>query len=259
MPITLNPHEKLVHITSPTTTVTIQELVNTIRDWEDELENLSFIKVIDAVGKADLGSSVYTAITMTLSSTWQIQFWNGVTVGIVKDGNIVGGVGGTPLKPTGGPDTLIINNQVGGVITVTGSGVTEQDKLDIADRVWDEDITTHTTIDTTADYVTKILEDTGTTVPGLIAALNDLSNADINAQVADVLKVDTITEMSQGAPPTPPTMEQVLNYLYVMMRNKNEQTSTEHSIYDDAGTTKLFKAGTTDDGTTFTKEEYETG
>ena len=259
MAISLTPSTKIINITSPTDTVTIQELVNAIRDWEDELENMSYAKVIDAVGKADLGSSVYTAITMTLSDTWQIQFWNGVTVGIVKDGNIVGGVGGMPLKLTGGPDTLIINNQVGGVITVTGSGVTEQDKLDIADRVWDEDITGHTTIDSTADYVTKILEDTGTTVPGLITALNDLSNADINAQVADVLKVDTITEMSQGVPPTPPTMEQVLNYLYVMMRNKNEQTSNEHSVYDDAGTTKLFKATTSDDGTTFTKEEYESG
>ena len=259
MAISLNPLTKLIEITSPTTTVTIQELVNTIRDWEDELENLSYEQVIDAVGKADLGSSVYTAITMTLSSTWQIHYWNGVTLGIIKDGNLVGGIGGEPIKPTGGPDTILVINQVGGTIAVTASGITEQDKLDIADRVWDEDITGHTTIDTTADYVTKILEDTGTTIPGLIAALNDLSNTDINNQVADVLKVDTITEMSQGAPPTPPTMEQVLNYLYVMMRNKNEQTSGEHSVYDDAGTTKLFKAGTTDDGTTFTKEEYESG
>jgi hypothetical protein len=259
MAISLAPFSEIIHITTPTDTTTIQELVNTIREWEAELHNLSYDKVIDAEGKSDVGSSVFTAITMKLSSAWQIQFWSGVTFGTVEGGNLVGGVGDKPIKATGGPDTILVINQVGGTIAVTGSGVTDQDKLDIADAVWDEDITTHAVLDSTADYVTKILEDTGTTVPGLIAALNDLSNADINAQVADVLKVDTITEMSQGVPPTPPTMEQVLNYLYVMMRNKNEQTSSEHSVYDDAGTTKLFKATTSDDGTTFTKEEYESG
>lgn len=145
MAIVLNSVTKIISITTPTTEVTIQELVNTIRDWEDELENLSFKKVIDAVGKADLGGSVYTAITMTLSDLWQIQFWNGVTIGIVKGGNLVGGVSGNPIKATTGSDTIIVNNQVGGTISVTGSGITEQDKLDISDRVWDEQTSGHMT------------------------------------------------------------------------------------------------------------------
>ena len=155
MAITLNPITKIVHITSPTDTVTIQELVNTIRDWEDELENMSYAKVVDAVGKADLGSSVYTAITMTLSSTWQIQFWSGVTLGTVKDGNLVGGVSGEPIKATGGSDTIVVINQVGGTIAVSGSGVTPQDKIDIAELAWDEDLSTHTTPGTSGDIVTK--------------------------------------------------------------------------------------------------------
>jgi len=82
---------------------------------------------------------------------------------------------------------------------------------------------------------------------------------EINAEVADVLKIDTVAEMSQGAPPATPTMEQILNYLYRKFRNKTETTSTEDAVYDNAGTTKLFKATISDNGTTFTKGEYESG
>ena len=157
MAILLNGITKIVSITSPTTEVTIQQLVNAIREWEDNYEEgMLYKKVIDAVGKADLGGSVYTAITMTLSSDWQIQFWAGVTLGFVKAGNLVGGVGDVPIKATGGSDTIVVLNQVGGIIAVSGSGITEQDKLDIADRVWDETTTGHDTSDTFGKYTMDI-------------------------------------------------------------------------------------------------------
>lgn len=120
MAIELNSLTKTIQITSPTTTVTIQELVDTIRDWEDELAHMSIPRVIDAVGKADLGGSVFTAITLTLSADWQIQFWNGVGIGFIQDGTLVGGVGGTPIKPTGGSDTILLTNQVGGTVALSG-------------------------------------------------------------------------------------------------------------------------------------------
>lgn len=39
---------------------------------------------------------------------------------------------------------VIPNNSAGGQIITAGSGVTEQDKLDIADRVWDTDTSSYT-------------------------------------------------------------------------------------------------------------------
>ena len=149
MGISLDASTKIVSITSPTTSVTVQELVNTIRDWEDEQENLAYAHVIDAVGKADLGGGVTTGITMTLSALWQIQFWNGVTRGTLKDGNIVGGVGGVPIKNTGGNDTIL---QLGAVATTIAEGDAET----IADAVWDEDLTTHTTSKSAGWFVKKI-------------------------------------------------------------------------------------------------------
>lgn len=81
----------------------------------------------------------------------------------------------------------------------------------------------------------------------------------VNDQVVDVIRTDTTSEMSQGAPPVDPTIEEMLAYPYFKMRNKQETTSSEDAIYDDAGTTKLFKSAISDDGTTFTKQEYGTG
>ena len=82
---------------------------------------------------------------------------------------------------------------------------------------------------------------------------------EVNNQVVDVIRTDTTSEMSQGAPPVDPTIEEMLAYIYFRLRNKRETTSAEDAIYDDAGTTKLFKAVIDDDGTTFTKDEYVSG
>ena len=60
----------------------------------------------------------------------------------------------------------------------------------IADAVWDEALSGHTTAGSAGKALadietdaTAILEDTATTIPALIAALNDLSEAQVNAQV----------------------------------------------------------------------------
>ena len=134
MGISMDASTKIVSITSPTTSVTVQELVNAIRDWEDEQENMAYAHVIDAIGKDDLGGGMTTGITMTLSSLWQVQFWNGVTRGTLKGGNVVGGVGGVPIKNTGGNDTIL---QLGAVATTIAEGDAEA----IADAVWDEPLT----------------------------------------------------------------------------------------------------------------------
>jgi len=81
----------------------------------------------------------------------------------------------------------------------------------------------------------------------------------VNTEVSDVLKTDTVAEMSQGAPPVAPTMEEMINYIYRKLRNKEETIANETATYDDAGTTKLFKSTLSDNGTTFTKSEAISG
>jgi len=116
-----------------------------------------------------------------------------------------------------------------------------------------------------ADYVV-----TTDTIAGVTTATN-LTNAptsgdltatmktSVNTEVVDVIRTDTTSEISQGAPPATPTFEEMVAYLYFKMRNKQETTASEDAIYDNAGTTKLFKSTISDNGTTFTKQEYGSG
>ena len=83
--------------------------------------------------------------------------------------------------------------------------------------------------------------------------------AQINAEVVDVIRTDTMAEMAQGAPPASPTLAEAMNYLYRDFRNKSETTASEHAVYNDAGAVKIVKATLADNGTTMTKGEYGTG
>lgn len=131
-----------------------------------------------------------------------------------------------------------------------------------ANAVWDATQSGHTTAGSFGEIATEIasiLVDTGTDIPALIAALNDLSAAQVNAEVVDVMATDTHAMPAQGAPPAAPTYEQILTHFWESYRNKLEQTATEFRIYDDAGTTVQRKAAVSDDGTTTTVGEIATG
>ena len=138
-----------------------------------------------------------------------------------------------------GTDTLQVDlTQIGGV---TQSAT---DLKDFADAGYDPathyllGVTTNTTTTTNTDMLTA---------------------AAVNTEVADVLTVDVTAEMAQGAPPATPTMEEMMAYVYFRLRNKCETTSTEDAVYNNAGSAKLFKTTISDNGSTFTKEEYVSG
>lgn len=119
-----------------------------------------------------------------------------------------------------------------------------------------------TTVDTVVDGIQTDL-DNGTDGLGalktLIDALNDISTADVNAQVVDVLRTDTSTLPGQEAPTATPTLEEAIMFLYKAWRNKSTQTATTYSLYADDTTTVDQKATVSDDGTTATKGEVATG
>jgi hypothetical protein len=107
--------------------------------------------------------------------------------------------------------------------------------------------------------IDAILEDTGTTLSGAIAALNDLSAADVNAEVVDVLSTDTQTLPGQTAPPAAPTLVQAITWLYKFLRNKKDNDGSTTQLYDDAGTTVDAKQTTSESGGTVTVAEIVTG
>jgi len=90
-------------------------------------------------------------------------------------------------------------------------------------------------------------------------AATAVTASDVNAEMVDVMTADQTTEMGVGAPPVAPTMEQMIAYLYFRMRNKTTTTSTLDTMYADNGSTAIMKASISDNGTTFTKDEYISG
>jgi len=104
-----------------------------------------------------------------------------------------------------------------------------------------------------------IAADTTTDIPALIAALNNLSAAQVNAEVVNALNVDTYTEIGQEAPAATQTIRKMLGYLYKTWRNNKTQTSTTRKLFADDGTTVDQKATDSDDTVTFTKGEMGTG
>lgn len=139
-------------------------------------------------------------------------------------------------------------------------GVSAPSAADVADAVWDEaasghvgagsmgaEVQSHSTsaelsthdgkLDVVDANVDSVLEDTGTTIPALIAALNDLSTADVSGITIDVLDlaatlkrilacVDGDTTVA-GDNPTVHTI-----------KAQGGATETTHSITDDGARTR---------------------
>ncbi len=140
-------------------------------------------------------------------------------------------------------------------VAVTGTDVTDDSiiaKLVSASATadWDDFVNTTDSLQALRDVVA--LEAT-------VAALNDLSAAQVNSEVLDVMNTDTITLPGQTAPPLAPTHREAIAWLYKVFRNRKTQTATQWSLMADDESTVDAKATVSDDGTTAIKQEVVTG
>jgi len=78
--------------------------------------------------------------------------------------------------------------------------------------------------------------------------------AQVNAQVLDVLNVDTFGE-SSSVPAATSSLVDKIKWLCTLARNKIIQTATTTTVYADNGTTSIATSTVSDDGTTFTRGE----
>lgn len=116
------------------------------------------------------------------------------------------------------------------------------------------------TIDNLLDTeIAAILGDTGTDIPAQIAALNNLSAAQVNAEVVDALNVDTYAQPGQGAPAATTTIRLMLAYLYKWARNKRDNNGSVTQFYNDDAATVDHKQTTAESGGTVTVGEMATG
>jgi len=91
-----------------------------------------------------------------------------------------------------------------------------------------------------------------------IAALNNISTANVNTEMVDVMKTDTIAERTNGAPPTTPTFEQAISYLYMMLTDKIDIDSGFKEFYNNGGTI-IWKKALTDDASNYIEANGQSG
>lgn len=91
-------------------------------------------------------------------------------------------------------------------------------------------------------------------VAGSVASNTELGPSEVNAQVAAVLKTDTIADLANEAPPATPTFEEALMYVYSALRNKVTVTADSKGFHNNAGT-EIYAKALADDGTTYSEAE----
>lgn len=107
--------------------------------------------------------------------------------------------------------------------------------------------------DPTASTVNLGASQTGVTI-GTVNALGTSALASVLTQIRTALGTDTIPELS-SIPSATPTINQALMIMFMGLRNKHTATGTQEKIYNNAGTV-ISTASVTDDGTTYSKEQF---
>lgn len=65
---------KVITVEDTADEITIQNLLNAIRQWEDDLSSMDINPVASAAGKEPLGGGVTVGITLTLLNNWRLAF-----------------------------------------------------------------------------------------------------------------------------------------------------------------------------------------
>jgi len=133
--VTFDWVNKLINILAPQTEVLIQDLINVIRNQEDELyPGISYDQIATAAGKDDLGGGITVGVTLTLINNWRLKFWEPAPPGyqaLIRGGNLVGGIAGNPIAFTPLVQVRMIQS-ASGVIAETGvSGLTPEEAAEL--------------------------------------------------------------------------------------------------------------------------------
>ena len=181
-----------------------------------------------------VGVSTITADGQTVSF-WAATFYIGAAEANVTQ------FGGTNGTFSGGRPEVNTTHAAG---TAWGSGAITAASL-AADAI--------TAAKLAADVTTEI--QSGLATAASISALNNLSAAQVNAEMLDVLTTDTHAELS-AVPAATTTILKMLQWVFMLSRNKTTQTSTTKAIRDDGDTVNVATAAVSDDGTTFARERF---
>ena len=139
MPITFDGPNKIINITTPTTFTTVQAIYEDSIEWADEAVNMIYLDPMEATGYEAIGGGVYSDKIYILKNGWKIKPWSGDYSLIIQGSLITDDETRRSVSPDSGNVDIVFQVATFGTVTqvISGSGVTEQDKLDIAEDVWE--------------------------------------------------------------------------------------------------------------------------
>lgn len=123
MAITFNEIDKFIEI-DPETSVTIQQLIDAIRAWEELPEAMDNPSVAACNGKQALGGAKFVGLTLELLDDWRLHFADqGAQAFVfVTDGNLVPTYQGSqvPLAPSTNVNGVIELDTSAGLVDYSG-------------------------------------------------------------------------------------------------------------------------------------------
>lgn len=145
---------RIITVLAPSTSITVQDLLDTCREAEDELVNMVYPPLASASGKDDLGGGDLTGITVKLLNAllaFEARGGPSFVKCQVNAGNLVavdsGGVSMDPIANTAYTQVKVTLS-VSAALIPGSSGATPSD---IADAVWDEALSLHNSPGTTGE------------------------------------------------------------------------------------------------------------
>lgn len=124
--IRVYPHlsPRVIEIQSPTTEITIQELTDLIKDWEDEPPNLTYPILVRTFGKQSLGGGSFVGITAVLQNakvSFEARSGPDEVLCTISGGNLVAeddvGASISPIHPTAYTQVVIAQSTAPSIIT----------------------------------------------------------------------------------------------------------------------------------------------
>lgn len=158
MAITFDGTNKLIVLTVATT-FSANDIYSDAKRWEDD--NMTIVSPMEADGKASLGGGVYTDIIYTIQNGWQLKADNYAQGTLITiNGTFISDDGSSRVAASDAGEEVVwqFSGVTAGTIVVSGSGVTAQDKEDIAGMVWEETVADHTTPGTLAVALGELLK-----------------------------------------------------------------------------------------------------
>jgi len=155
MAIVFDPIDKLIKITSGIS-ISALAIYNAVMDWVDEPENMGYTVPMRAVGKFPMGGGVSSDSIFILINGWKIKLYDGTYQFTITGTLITDDESPRTVSPDSGNVEVVFQTSSQGTVVTQGSGVTEEDKQDIADLINPNVASVSSKVDKAQEHITNI-------------------------------------------------------------------------------------------------------